>query len=57
MTTTIIVKAHCSKDKEVHVSRDTDKVKGEVKVLQDRDIYETVVYDDLVVTVKEVIKK
>lgn len=58
MTTTVIVKAHCSANKEVHAAI-TDTASGSVIeeiVLQDGESAERVVFDDRVITVREVLK-
>lgn len=58
MTTTVIVKAHCATTKEVHAAI-TDTASGSVIeeiVLQDGESAERVVFDDRVITVREVLK-
>ncbi len=55
MTTTVIVKAHCAADKEVRIYR-ASKFTGEPCVIQDGETHEAVVYDDIVITVREVEK-
>lgn len=56
MTTTVIIKAHCARDKEVHVTLNDNGVLSE-DILQDGETIEKVVYDNRTVTVKEVIKE
>jgi len=53
MTTTVIVKAHCSPDKEVRITR-TDP--EEVTILQDGETFEQVVYDERTISVTEFLK-
>lgn len=58
MTTTVTVKAHCANTKEV-VASIVNTATGEVKeefTLQDGESRDCVVYDDLQVSVKEVLK-
>lgn len=58
MTTTVKIHAHCSGDKEVTVSI-ADKQNGNVKevfTLQDGEQADLVVYDDLQISVSEVLK-
>lgn len=53
MTTTVIVKAHCAKEKEVHVS-----VNGTVeRVIHDGETTEIYAYDDREIQVREVVKQ
>ena len=52
MTTTVKISAHCSSDKEVHISV-SDKLD---KVLQDGEVYEVYAYDERVIKVLEVKK-
>jgi hypothetical protein len=54
MTTTVIIKAHCSPDKQVKIG-----ISGgtpEEVILQDGEVHETVVYDDREVSIKEELK-
>lgn len=58
MTTTVKISAHCSNNKEVQVAV-TDSMSGNVKdafTLQDGETAERVVYDDLVIGVRETLK-
>lgn len=58
MTTTVKVSAHCANNKEVQVAI-SDIVSGNVKeafTLQDGETAERVVYDDLTIAVREVVK-
>jgi len=56
MTTTVIVQAHCASDKEVIVTieglNDGDG-NDTVKVLQDGETYQNVVFDDRVISICE----
>ena len=52
MTTNVVVTAHCSEDKEVVVSINSENT-GEVHTLKDGESGEWVVYDDLEISVKE----
>lgn len=52
MTTSVVITAHCSKDKEVVVSCPSDKT-SLVVVLQDGYRYEVFVDDDRAITVYE----
>ena len=52
MTTNVTVNAHCGSNKEVLITR-TDSADV---VIQDGEKYDHVVYDDVVITVKEVLK-
>jgi len=51
MTTTVIVQAHCTPDKEVEITFIDDKV-----TIQTDETFECVVYGDKVVSVREVLK-
>lgn len=53
MTTTVIIQAHCSPDKEVRVVR-TDP--EEVTILQDGETLSQVVYDERTIVVAEFLK-
>lgn len=58
MTSRVTVSAHCSNDKEV-VIIETDNVDPSVNkrtLIQNGEVYETVIYDDRVVTAQEVLK-
>ena len=55
MTTTVIIKAHCSSDKEVKVIV-RDKLTGEDFTLQDGETAEHYVYDEREISVQEVLK-
>lgn len=61
MTTTVIVKAHCAPEKEVHIDVIGDPCAPKFEpfkvVLQDGETHELVVYDNKAVTVSEAIKK
>ncbi len=55
MTTTIKISAHCSSDKEVQI--DYEDCSGpQQKTIQDGEEFETVVYDGLSCTAKEIEK-
>lgn len=56
MTTTVIVKAHCANNKEVHVTLNDNGVLSE-DILQDGETIEKVVYENREIKVKEVIKE
>ena len=59
MTTTVIVQAHCSSDKEVVVTltnHDHPDLPYEVFALQDGETAQRVVYDNRQITVQEVPK-
>lgn len=55
MTTTVKIDAHCSDDKEVHVSI-SDARGDEALILQNGESGEVYAYDDRVISVKEVEK-
>jgi hypothetical protein len=55
MTTTVTVKAHCAKEKEVVIYKSTTNT-GETIVIQDGESWEGVVYDDGNISVREVVK-
>lgn len=55
MTTTVIVKAHCAKEKEVLINR-FDEFTGEQIVIQDGQEWSGVVYDDKTISVTERLK-
>lgn len=58
MTTTVIVKAHCTNDKEVvvEIKGSYNGLSDAVFTLQDTQTLEQVVFDDREITVKEVMK-
>lgn len=56
MTTTVIVKAHCASDKEVVIDRTRNGEPDAQFTLQDGEEHSLVVYDDLAVSVREVLK-
>lgn len=56
MTTTVKINAHCDSSKEVKVSI-TGEHTGENFTLQDGEAAERVVYDDMELTVREVVKE
>lgn len=59
MTTTVTIKAHCSNAKQVVVTR-TDhrrEVDVEVFTLQDGEMADRVVFDDIDITIREVLKQ
>ena len=56
MTTTVIVKAHCVNSKEVHVITSDPYNQIPVKVLQDGETLEVVVFDERTVLITEVNK-
>lgn len=55
MTTTVIVKAHCAKEKEVVIAIGNEKT-GENIRIQDGEEWSGVIYDDRSVYVKEKLK-
>ena len=55
MTTTVKIDAHCDSTKEVKVSI-ASKHTGENFTLQDGETAERVVYDDIELSVREVVK-
>ena len=56
MTTQITVKAHCGPNKQVEISVSTD-ITGEMSIIQDGEVANIHVYDDCVISVKEVVKE
>lgn len=57
MTTSVKISAHCDSTKEVHIEVIGDPCGNDgVKVIQDGETHDLVVYDGKSVTVKEVIK-
>ena len=56
MTTSVIIKAHCSSDKEVAITVATDQGNTEV-VINDGESYENYVYGGRVISVKERLKE
>jgi len=55
MTTNIKVNAHCADDKEVHIKY-ADPHGQQKAIIQNGEKFETVVYDDLSCTIREVEK-
>ena len=53
MTTTVIIKAHCSDNKEVSVTKNGSPL----KILQNGEVGEYYVYDSVIIEVQEVLKK
>ncbi len=56
MTTCIKISAHCPSDKQVQIDY-ADSNGPQQKILQDGETFETVVYDDISCTAKEVAKE
>lgn len=56
MTSTVIIRAHCSANKEVKVKID-DGDAAESFTLQDGESAERYIYDDREISVKEVLKQ
>ncbi|MDP3271630.1 hypothetical protein [Limnobacter sp.] len=57
MTTSVKVSAHCASNKQVVVTRGAPGAENaEATILQDGESFEQVVYDDLEISVKEVLK-
>ncbi len=54
MTSTVIVKAHCSKNKRVEVQTDSGNGIFIGKYLQDGEVWEGVVYDEKSIRVTEI---
>ena len=58
MTTTVIVEAHCSEDKEVviHIN-DLSGMSSQAITIQNGETYQQYVYDDRVILVRESLKQ
>lgn len=58
MTTSVKISAHCDSNKEVHIYVSGDPCGNNgIKVIQDGESHDLVVYDGKSVTVKEVVKE
>lgn len=57
MTTTVIIKAHCSDDKEVVINHFGHSQEVQETVINDGEVHEVVVYDSVGVNVFERKKK
>ena len=56
MTTAVFVRAHCATNKEVKITISAPDTADEVVTLQDGEKFERSVYDEKVISVKEVLK-
>lgn len=54
MTTTVIIKAHCASDTKVVIETRLSEVETTEVILRDGEEYETYVYDDREIKVREV---
>ena len=57
MTSMVIVKAHCARNKQVEVKIQQNGAANETIFLQDGEVLERAIYDDRGITAQEVIKE